>query len=71
MPFMITFVSQDGWSPLMAAIEEGHVDVVRSLIQAGANVNHTDKVGTHTILLHSIRCTPSIVIQTISSGVSS
>ena len=65
---VITFVLQDDWSPLMVASEEGHVEVVKSLIQAGANINHTNKVGTHTILLHSIRCTPCIATQTMSSG---
>ena len=59
MPFMITFVLQNGWSPLMRASEKGHVEVVKSLIEAGANINHTNKVGTQ-ILLHSIRSTPSI-----------
>ena len=44
---MTTFVLQDGCSPLMAACEEGHVEVVKSLIEAGANINHTNKVGTH------------------------
>ena len=52
----------------MVASEKGHVEVVKSLIQAGANVNHTNKVGAHTILLHSIRCTPCIAMQTMSSG---
>ena len=31
----------------MVACWKGHVDVVRSLIKAGANINHTNKVGTH------------------------
>ena len=35
----------------MAASEEGHVEVVKSLIEAGANINHTNKVGTHTLIV--------------------
>ena len=34
----------------MIASEKGHVEVVKSLIQAGANINHTNKVGMHTQL---------------------
>ena len=60
---MITFVLQDSWSPLMVASEKGHVEVVKSLIEAGANINHTNKVGTHTLLLHSNRCTPYFSIE--------
>ena len=39
-----SIVLQDGWSPLMIALDEGHVDVVMTLIEAGADVNQTDKV---------------------------
>ena len=38
------FVLQDGWSPLMVASEKGHLDVVMTLFEAGAEVNHTNKV---------------------------
>ena len=41
---MIGFVLQDGWSPLVSASQAGHVEIVKSLIEAGANVNHTTKV---------------------------
>ena len=61
-PGMIAFVLQGGWSPLIAASARGHVEVVRSLIEAGANFNHTNKVGICTVLLYSIRCTPFIAI---------
>ena len=29
----------------MIASDKGHLDIVKTLIEAGANVNHTDKVG--------------------------
>ena len=43
---MVTFVFQDGLSPLMIASEKGHDEVVKTLIEAGANINHTNQVGT-------------------------
>ena len=44
---MMIFVLQDGWSPLLKASYEGHLDVVKTLIEAGANVSHTNKVGKY------------------------
>ena len=41
---MMGFVLQDGWTPLVIASQEGHLEIVKSLIEAGANVNHTAKV---------------------------
>ena len=37
----------------MTASDKGHLDVVKTLIEAGANVNHTNKVGISFIALHS------------------
>ena len=36
---MQTFVLLDGWNPLYASNFEGHLDVVKTLIKAGANIN--------------------------------
>ena len=41
---MMGFVLQDGWTPLLSASHNGHLEIVKSLIEAGANVNHTAKV---------------------------
>ena len=41
------FVLQDGWSPLKSSCFNGHLDVVKTLIEAGANINDADKVSTH------------------------
>ena len=41
---MMGFVLQDGETPLVAASQIGHLEIVKSLIEAGANVNHTAKV---------------------------
>ena len=42
-----TFVLQDGWSPLYTSCLMGHLDVVKTLIEAGAIIDQTDKVRTH------------------------
>ena len=41
---MMGCVLQDGWTPLGAASSNGHLEIVKRLIEAGANVNHTAKV---------------------------
>ena len=41
---MIGFVLQDGWTPLGVASQNGHLEIVKRLIEAGANVNQTTKV---------------------------
>ena len=38
------FVFQNGESPLWIASINGQLDVVKTLIEAGANVNQTNKV---------------------------
>lgn len=43
---LVMFYLQDGWSPLYTASLNGHIDVVESLIAAGANVNEATKVRT-------------------------
>ena len=41
---MINFVLQNGWSPLMVASDQRHVEVVTMLMNAGADVDQTNKV---------------------------
>ena len=41
---MMTFVLQDGWRPLFTASANGHLDVVKTLLEAGANINEATKV---------------------------
>ena len=36
---MMTFVLQDGWSPLYAASSKGHLDIVKTLIVSLYNMN--------------------------------
>ena len=52
---MLTFVFQDGWSPLKISSFKGHLAVVKALIKSGANINQADKVSTHicsVIVIH-------------------
>ena len=45
---LMGFVLQDGLSPLYMASQKGHLDIVKTLIEAGANINQSVKVSTHT-----------------------
>ena len=44
---LMGFVLQDGLSPLYMACREERLDVVKTLIEAGANINEADVVSTH------------------------
>ena len=46
MSIIISSSLQDGDSSLMCACSEGHAEVVRMLISAGAHVNDQDKVSS-------------------------
>ena len=42
----------------MIALDNGHLYIVKTLIEAGANVNQTDEVSVCALLLHSINAHP-------------
>ena len=46
----MTVVLQDGCSPLYAASCNGHLDVVKTLLEAGANIDQVNKVGGHVCI---------------------
>ena len=56
---MMTIVLQNGCSPLYGASFGGHLDVVKTLLEAGANINQATNVGTytHTWCLLNLNCT--------------
>ena len=62
---MMTFVLQVGRRPLYIASFNGHLDVVKTLLEAGANIHQTNKVGrtihynTSTCKRRGCSCTPS------------
>ena len=58
---MMTFVLQDGWSSLHIASFNGHLDIVRALIEAGASISQTNKVGT--VLVNQCHCTTCVLVS--------
>ena len=58
---MMTFVLQGGWSPLHRASFDGHLDIVRALIEAGASISQVDKVGT--VLVNQCHCTTCVLVS--------
>ena len=58
---MMTFVLQNGWSPLHRASFYGHLDIVRALIEAGANISQVDKVDT--VLVNQCHCTTCVLVS--------
>ena len=55
---IITLVFQDVWSPLPIASYNEHLDIVRALIEAEANISQANKVSTVfvTVSFHNL-CT--------------
>ncbi len=40
---------QDGYTALMLAVREGHVNVVQCLVEAGVNLEATSNVSVHVV----------------------
>jgi ankyrin repeat protein len=54
-------VQADGWTPLLEASWNGHVDAVRALIGAGAAVNHVavsvyGRAEERGVFVYGVRC---------------
>ena len=50
---LVTAVSPDGWFPLHLAAHFGHADVVRALLNKGAQVNACSTNAMHNVALHA------------------
>ena len=43
--YLTSFVhAQDGWTPLLKAASNGHVEIAQMLMEKGANIEATDEV---------------------------
>ena len=62
---MPKFVLQNGWSLLKTSSFKGHLDVVKALIKAGANINLADKVSTHIFQYTYFQCHCNTFIQNL------
>ena len=49
-----TICTQSGWTAVMIACENGHLDIVRVLVEKQANINHRNKVSI--ILCYAAYC---------------
>ena len=49
--YQYTVLQSGHWTPLHAAAYHGNEGVVKDLVEAGANMEATDKVHWHNILL--------------------
>ena len=52
---------QDGWTALHLAAQEGRVDVVRVLTEAGAQLNILTEVHVHSITISVTTCLHTIL----------
>lgn len=48
---MVCLYAQDCWTALISAAKEGHIEVVKELLENNANPEHRDMVGTLFLLL--------------------
>lgn len=58
MRFFLSILFQDsgGWTPIIWSAEHKHVDVIKVLLNRGADVTISDKVIFHQLTLRSADC---------------
>jgi len=66
-PAFVNAASEDGISPLIAASSEGHVEVVKQLIAAKADINGKDKDGTTALMAAAARGHLAIVTELLNA----
>eukprot|EP00731_Ephydatia_muelleri_P035118 Em0098g4a len=59
---------ENGWSPLNGASEKGHLDVVKTLLEAGANINQADKDNTTPLYVASQNGHHDVVQTLLGAG---
>mmetsp|Transcript_22320 Transcript_22320/g.52576 ORF Transcript_22320/g.52576 Transcript_22320/m.52576 type:complete len:914 (-) Transcript_22320:70-2811(-) len=64
----VDLASEDGITPLIAASSEGHVDAVKLLIDAKADVAVKDKDGTNSLMAASARGHGAVATSLIAAG---
>ena len=52
---------EDGWTPLYVASQNGHVEVVRALVEGGADINKVDNDGDAPLQIASRKEHPEII----------
>lgn len=57
-PYLLNSYSHDGWTPLHMAVFFGHIDLVRFLLDAGADIDALSKNGQDLTPLHSALANP-------------
>jgi ankyrin repeat protein len=60
--------SEEGVSPLIAAASEGHPEIVKALLAAGANKDDTDVDGTSALMAAAARGHLDVVKELIAAG---
>jgi len=64
----VDIADEYGYTPLYTAAEEGHVEVVRVLLNHGANVNITDKNGFSPLYAADQRRHVEVVRELLNRG---
>lgn len=55
--------AQDCWTALISAAKEGHIEVVRELLENNVNLEHRDMVGTERVTGRSLCILKFVIIK--------
>uniref|UniRef100_A0A1A9VJQ1 ANK_REP_REGION domain-containing protein n=1 Tax=Glossina austeni TaxID=7395 RepID=A0A1A9VJQ1_GLOAU len=65
----VNFVGENGWTPLLYAVERDYIEIVKYLIEMGAHVNTTDEDGTTALHIAAEDCNFDMVKCLVEKGV--